>query len=190
MADAPPLPLSRLEARTQGLKVYQSRRPCRFGHGSVRTVGRGLCVGCMEAARLERERIRTTATAALKADLRAQVLRELARDQKRQAKAETEQQARKLAATEKQRAREAAELAALEALPEADLAVALAARKKAARAALKASREADLLEKHTAAQADSRARFYANAAHLSRPRVEMTALPHPPELDDDAPPWD
>lgn len=193
MSDHQPAPpLSRSEAKARGLKVYKSWRYCRFGHDAMRTVSQGRCVQCMEAARTQRDRIRAKATATLKAQLKAQVLREQARDQARQAKAEAEarQQARALAATEKQKAREAAELAALEALPEADRAVALAAREKAARASLKAYREAALLEKHTAAQADSRARFYANAAHLSRPGVERAALPHPPELDDDSPPWD
>lgn len=184
-----PPPRSRQEAKALGLKVYQSRRYCRFGHDGLRTVSRGQCVHCAETARVERARVRSKAAAALKAQIKAQVLRELAREQERQAKAEAKRQARELEAAEKQRAREVAELAALEVLQEAELAAALAERKRAARAHHRAITEAATAARHEVARIESLARFHASAALRSRPGVPTSNTAGTSE-DDDTPPWD
>jgi hypothetical protein len=48
--------MKRWEAIEQGLKVYESDRPCKRGHGLQRYTSNGCCLGCLASGRADRNR--------------------------------------------------------------------------------------------------------------------------------------
>lgn len=119
----PPEPMSRKEARALGLKVYQSAFGCTRDGGHQRTTYRNQCVVCLEKERLQRATIAERARALTLKTARAAILRELAAEQRKQAKAEekaakvaTLRAEKEAAEKERRKAQRAANKAAAQAL--------------------------------------------------------------------------
>lgn len=80
--------MSRKEARALGLKVYPSAYGCTKDGGRLRTTFRNQCVACLEKERQQKATIAERARAQALKTARTVVLRELAAEQRQQAKAE------------------------------------------------------------------------------------------------------
>lgn len=77
-----PLPVSRLEARAAGLKVYTAGLLCPRNHTTGRSVFNGKCLGCVAHDRVALEVIKATVRAETLKTAKAQIVRELAREAK------------------------------------------------------------------------------------------------------------
>lgn len=90
----PPLPMTRKEARAQGLKTYPGQALCRRDGTNIRRTRDGQCVACLERTKAEQEAreraIREEERARVLKSARAQVLRQLAAEE-RQRQREAEQ---------------------------------------------------------------------------------------------------
>lgn len=79
MGAQPPLPMSRKEAKVQGLTVFPSWWPCRIrGHGNMRRTSDNKCIGCIEAARELKAAIRERVLDQLKHEAMRKVAKEAA----------------------------------------------------------------------------------------------------------------
>lgn len=77
-----PLPISRLEARAAGLKVYTGGLRCPRNHTTGRSVFNGKCLGCVAHDRAALEVIKATVRAETLKTARARIVRGLAREAK------------------------------------------------------------------------------------------------------------
>lgn len=111
----PPLPMTRKEARALGLKTYPGQALCRKDGTNVRRTRDGQCVACLERAKAEQEAreraIREEERARVLKSVRAQVLRQLAAEERQrqreeeQARKEAEKAAREAARQEQEKER-------------------------------------------------------------------------------------
>ncbi|WP_022982008.1 hypothetical protein [Ideonella sp. B508-1] len=174
--------MRRKEARALGLKVYQSAFGCTRDGGRLRTTFRNQCVVCLEKERQQRKAIADRAKAQTLKTARAGILRELAAEQRKQAKAEEK----------------AAKLAALRAEKEA----AERERRKAQRAANKAAAQALCVAAQEAQESSpvGSPQLVPPCAPeglevppwevVSAPAAVPCFVPVPPRPLLDAPPWD
>lgn len=179
----PPEPMSRKEARALGLKVYPSTYGCTRDGGRLRTTFRNQCVVCLEKERQQRATIAERARAQALKTARAVVLRELAAEQRQQAKAEEK----------------AAKQAALRAEKEAVEKERRRAQRAANRAAAQEAREAAQEHKEGSPVGSPQLAPQCALEGLEVPPWEVAGapaavLPHPEPAPaqslTDSPPWD
>lgn len=73
------LPITRDQAKAQGLKVYQSRAYCRMSskHGAIRLVSSNQCVQCVELERNLEKDLRAKVMDKLKAEAEKKALKQV-----------------------------------------------------------------------------------------------------------------
>lgn len=96
-----PLPISRLEARAAGLKVYTAGPRCARSHGMGRLVFNGKCLGCIAHDRAALVAIKAAVRESTLKTAREKILRELAREAKAAADAKAKADRAKERAAEK-----------------------------------------------------------------------------------------
>jgi hypothetical protein len=88
---APDPPISKDEAKTQGLKVFPSMYGCRRpGHGNLRRTHDNQCVRCLAVLAEEKDKLKAKAREEIKAEVKREILAEMRAAQKAAQMAEME----------------------------------------------------------------------------------------------------